>query len=131
MRHAAYGIRHTVRADETVLGHALLRRHARRAWWCEQVLQLVGHQSKRRLGDMPYEEMEKWTRWATHVAMLDRYENMTQVRRCYCSKPLALAAAVGGGREHECSDAPWCMPPLLHTSPSRNRSTRLCVAAGH
>lgn len=44
-----------------------------------KVMQLTGIKGKRRIGDMPYEEMEKWTRWATHVAMLDRYDNMTQV----------------------------------------------------
>lgn len=58
----------------------------------KQVLQMVGHQSKRRLGDMPYEEMEKWTRWATHVAMLDRYDNMTQVKMTFDALPAAIDA---------------------------------------
>lgn len=57
-----------------------------------QALQLMGHQSPRRLGDMPYEEMEKWTRWATHVAMLDRYDNMTQVH-AICLLALSASAA--------------------------------------
>ena len=44
-----------------------------------KMLKRFGFRTKRKLGDIPYEEMENWTRWATHVAMLDRYENMTQV----------------------------------------------------
>lgn len=40
---------------------------------------LFGIKGPRRLGEIPSQEMETWTRWATHVAMLDRYENMTQV----------------------------------------------------
>lgn len=44
-----------------------------------KVQQVMGIKGRRRLGEIPAEEMEEWTRWATHVAMLDRYDNMTQV----------------------------------------------------
>lgn len=44
-----------------------------------KVKKALGLIEKRRLGAIPAEEMEQWNRWATHVAMLDRYDNMTQV----------------------------------------------------
>ena len=53
------------------------------------------------------------------------------LRKYDAGAPLLLLKVVGargsrgGGRVHECSDPPWC------ASPSRNRSARLCGAAGH
>jgi len=49
-----------------------------------KVSSALGLKGKRKLGAIPengakMEEMERWTRWSTHVAMLDRYDNMTQV----------------------------------------------------
>jgi len=44
-----------------------------------QVASALGFKGRRKLGSIPAQEMEEWTRWSTHVAMLDRYDNMTQV----------------------------------------------------
>jgi len=44
-----------------------------------QVASALGFKGTRKLGTIPAQEMEEWTRWSTHVAMLDRYDNMTQV----------------------------------------------------
>lgn len=54
-----------------------------------QVSSALGLKGKRKLGAIPengakMEEMERWTRWSTHVAMLDRYDNMTQVCLFVC-----------------------------------------------
>jgi len=70
----------------------------------------MGLKSPRRLGDMPYEEMEKWTRWATHVAMLDRYDNMTQVRlllACFLGRSATAAARAAAALFEILLARPW------------------------